>query len=186
MARLARVHPGHPSRLPARQRPTGTFGREYRFSTSDLPNLSSPKSKNIPLSISVNQNYNRPTSSPRRGVGRRHCTLGWVAVDAAASCALEVAGRDEPREQFSGASDGRCLNASVRTSAGTWLVGGVAEGRLRKSFGGPVPNPAKPLGEDGSCVRRSRVVLASVADVKSAEVHQAQPGLIVPLIRGRR
>ena len=23
-----------------------------------------------------------PTSSPRRGVGRRHCTLGWDAVDA--------------------------------------------------------------------------------------------------------
>ena len=55
----------------------------------------------------------------------------------------------------------------------TWLVGETAEGgRLRKSFVGPVPNPAKPLGEDGSCVRRSRVVLASVADVKPAETRR--------------
>jgi hypothetical protein len=125
MARLSRVViPHHVT-----QRGTGRldFCRERRSSTSDLPKLSSPRSKNILLFISVNQNYNRPTSSPRRGVGRRHCTLGWVAVDAAASRALEVAGRDEPREQFYGVSDERCFNASVRTSAGTWLVGGVAE-----------------------------------------------------------
>ena len=44
--------------------------------------MSSAKIKNIPLPISANQNIVLPVSSPRRGVGRRHCTLGWDAVDA--------------------------------------------------------------------------------------------------------
>ena len=43
--------------------------------------MSSPQIKNIFLPISANQNYILTTSSPRRGVGRRHCTLGWDAVD---------------------------------------------------------------------------------------------------------
>src|SRR5262249_45060307 len=54
---------------------------------------SSPLSKNIPLSISVNQNYNTATSSPRRGVGHRHQALGWDAMDASASGVREHAGR---------------------------------------------------------------------------------------------
>jgi hypothetical protein len=44
--------------------------------------MSSPLSKNISLFISANQNYKSPVSSPRRGVGHRHQTLGWDAVDA--------------------------------------------------------------------------------------------------------
>jgi hypothetical protein len=39
--------------------------------------MSSPFAKNILLPISANQNYKRPVSSPRRGVGHRHQTLGW-------------------------------------------------------------------------------------------------------------
>ncbi len=37
-------------------------------------------------------------------------------------------------------------------------------------------SPAKPLGEDGCCVRQNRVVLASVADAKSRGDASAQPG----------
>ena len=44
--------------------------------------MSSPELKNISLVISVKQNSISPVSSPRRGVGRRHCTLGWDVMDA--------------------------------------------------------------------------------------------------------
>ena len=51
---------------------------------------------------------NRPILSPRRGVGHRHRTLGWDAVDATASCATGFAGRDQLRERSSGRVDERC------------------------------------------------------------------------------
>jgi hypothetical protein len=67
-------------------------------------------------------------SSPRRGVGHRHCTLGWDAVDAAALCAPGIAGRVDPRERSRGVQDERCFNASIKTSAGgTWPAGELVE-----------------------------------------------------------
>src|SRR5882757_7364106 len=60
-----------------------------------------------------------------------------------------------------------------------------------KTNGASTPSPhvgrphtaARTCVEEGRCGRRSRVVLASVADVKPAEVLSAQPGLDKPLIR---
>jgi hypothetical protein len=124
--------------------------------------MSSPQRKNIPLPISANQNYNRAVSSPRRGVGRRHCTSGWDAVDAAALRAPDVAGRDEPRERWT-----VCRTSDAST--------------LSSNFGRP--HTACRGWGGGSCVRRSRVVLASVADAKSAEVMFEPTGSAAPSIR---
>ncbi len=81
-----------------------------------------------------------------RGAYRdRHETLGWGAVDAAASGAQAAVFRER-----STACRRTALKASARTSAGRkW--------------------PVEWFGE-GSCVRQNRVVLAPVAGVKSAEV----------------
>src|SRR6202048_1676177 len=54
--------------------------------------------------ISLSQSGKSPLrltpSCPRgRGVGHRHRTLGWDVVDATASCARWIAGRDKLRER---------------------------------------------------------------------------------------
>ena len=80
--------------------PAGTDGQTGK-SNSDLPNqCQAPKSKIFRFQFLQIRIINLLVSSPRRGVGRRHCTSGWDAVDAAASRAPEVAGRDEPRERW--------------------------------------------------------------------------------------
>ena len=53
-----------------------------RHLTSDLQNKSSPRSKNIPLSISVNQNYKSCHLIPEEGRWPSSPRLGWDAVDA--------------------------------------------------------------------------------------------------------
>jgi hypothetical protein len=52
--------------------------------------MSSPEIKNILLANSEKQNYKQPVSSPRRGVGHRHQTLGWDAVDAFVQARVSV------------------------------------------------------------------------------------------------
>src|SRR5882757_8632466 len=87
----------------------------------------------------------------------------WDAVDAAALARDGVAGRVLTRERKARA---RTNNAST----------------LSPHVGRP-HTAARTCVEEGRCGRRSRVVLASVADVKPAEVLLAQPGLDKPLIR---
>jgi hypothetical protein len=98
-----------------------------------------------------------PPSHPQRGGSRVVTNAGWDAVDAAASARSAVAGRASACERR--AACGRTALQRLRQdSAGsTWPV---------ESFGW------------GRCVRRSRVVLASVADVKLAEAKSARPGLM--------
>jgi len=61
--------------------------------------LSSPIRKNISLSPSGKSKLEVPPSCPEEGRWPSSRTLGWDAVDAAASGALDAAGRDEPRER---------------------------------------------------------------------------------------
>ena len=44
--------------------------------------MSSPEIKNIPLACFCKSELYSRHLIPERGVGRRHCTLGWDAVDA--------------------------------------------------------------------------------------------------------
>ena len=55
--------------------------------------------------------------------------------------------------------------------------------RLRETSAGFYLSPAKPVGEDGCCVRQNRVVLASVADAKPCGGASAQPGIDKSSIR---
>jgi hypothetical protein len=70
------------------------------------------------------------------------------------------------RELWSGAQTNGAKSALVEVSVG-------------------VHYPPRQLAKTG-CVRRSRVVLASVADVKLAEIKPAQPGFRQIPIRRRR
>jgi hypothetical protein len=65
-------------------------------------------------------------------------------------------------------SDGRCARRAMLQ-------------RFRQNFGRP-HTACRGVG-GGSCVRRSRVVLASVADAKSAEARFCPTGWTLPLIR---
>jgi hypothetical protein len=103
--------------------------------------------------------YLQPADIPprKRGVSRSSRTLGRDAADAAASGAQAViAGQVYP------VSD---QPARRRT----------ALQRLRQNFDG-LHMAGRSVWPKDRCVRRSRVVLASVADVKSAEVCKARPG----------
>src|SRR6266550_268511 len=67
---------------------------------SDYPKSgSSPRIKNIPLSASGKSALALPPSRPEEGRRPSSPTLGRDAVDATASVAQVIAGRDEPRER---------------------------------------------------------------------------------------
>ena len=60
----------------------------------DLPRPVS-SAKRFLFSITPNQIYNRAVPARKRGVSRSSRTLGWDAVDAAASSRVSIAGRAE-------------------------------------------------------------------------------------------
>jgi hypothetical protein len=94
--------------------------------------------------------------SRERGRWPSSRTLGWDAVDAAASGAW----RD--RRAGSPVSD-----RTARRRPALKRLGQNSSGSIRS---------AESFGE-GSCVRQNRVVLAPVAGVKLAEICEARPGL---------
>jgi hypothetical protein len=112
--------------------------------------------KIFPFRRRANQNYKRRRPVPRRGVGHRHERWDGMRWTRQRRAREVIAGRVDPRERSAGAQDERRFNAFAKTSAGcTWPAGACWQGR---------------------CVRRSRVVLASVADVKFAEVFPSPTG----------
>jgi hypothetical protein len=79
--------------------PTGHFWRARRYDflqwlQGDLPDPVS-SAKRFLFSITPNQIYNRAVPARKRGVSRSSRTLGWDAVDAAASSRVRIAGRAE-------------------------------------------------------------------------------------------
>jgi hypothetical protein len=133
---------------------------QINFRFSEI--VSSPKSKNISLCISVNQNYKSPCLIPEEGRRPSSLYVGMGCGGRGSMACAGVAGRDEPREQLS----------VHRTSDASTLPS-----RLRQAAHG------LSRGGGGSCVRRSRVGLASVADAKSAEAMSGPTGSASPSIR---
>jgi hypothetical protein len=118
------------------------------------------------FSAEANQSHLR-TVSPTEGRIAIVTNAGWDAVDAAASGALVVAGRiGQIRERTIG------------------RAGRTALQRLLQNFGRQ--HMAGWSDVEGRCVRRSRVVLASVADVKWAERHRPNRAFDTSSIRWRR
>jgi hypothetical protein len=109
--------------------------------------VSSPVSKNISLSLLPKSILEAPPSRPTEGRLAIVTDAGRDAVDAAASGAQVIR---------------RAVSVSEQQRAGR-----TALQRLRQIFDRRHMAGRRVGG--GCCVRRSRVVLASVADVKSAE-----------------
>ena len=111
----------------------------------------------------ANHRYKLAPSHPKKGrlaiVTKRAVGCGGRGSVGAQQV---IAGRAS-RERSTGADERRFSSAFANASA-------------------VVHSPAKPLAKTG-CGRRSRVVLASVADVKFAEEELAQPGFGNPSIR---
>jgi hypothetical protein len=103
----------------------------------------------------ANHLYKLAPSHPKEGRLAIVTNARWDAVDAAASARLAIAGQVSP--------------VSERSARGR-----TALQRLRQNLGGR--HMAGRSVWRGGCVRRSRVVLASVADVKLAEAKPARPG----------
>jgi hypothetical protein len=122
-----------------------------------------PPAKIFCLTRRANQNYESRYLIPHEGRWPSSRTLGSDAVDAAASGARTGSQGGFNSVSDAGAQTNGAKSAFAKTSAG-------------------VHYPAKHLAKAG-CVRQKRVVLASVADVKSAEVLRARPGSAQPLIR---
>jgi len=124
--------------------------------------LSSLVAKKIRFTRRANHLYKLAPSHPKEGRSRSSRNARWDAVDAAAP------------------ARNRCL------PGGSPVSDQPARGRtalqcLRQDFGRR-HMAGRGLGR-GRCGRRSRVVLASVADVKLAEAASSQPGFGGPSIR---
>ena len=114
-----------------------------------------PRSKIFRLRRRANQKYNCRISSLNEGRWPSSQTLGWDAVDAAASGALGIAGRIAVSDSQR-ADERRCFSGFAKTSVG-------------------VHYPPKHLAEPARG-RQNCVVLAPVAGVKSAEVFVSPTG----------
>src|SRR5215831_5798033 len=76
----------------------GSVRRAKHLPPGALERLSSSPRKNIPLYRNSDLSYKRNTSARRqRGGSRSSRTAGWGAMDATASGANGVAGRESPR-----------------------------------------------------------------------------------------
>ena len=92
---------------------------------------------------------------------------------------MECGGRGSAGAQ--GVVAGRALPVSEPLARGRTALFAFAKASADSHL-----SPAKPLGEDGCCVRQNRVVLASVADVKLRGGEVGSTGLDQPSIRQRR
>ena len=137
--------------------------RNSALPSTDLPddaNQKRPPTKNNPLLAKPKSPIQLPLSRPsQRGVSRSSLNAGRGAVDAAASGA-QTSSQGGPLWGF----------VSERTARRRPMLK-----RLASDFGGRVPSPSR-LWRGACCVRPSRVVLAPVAGVTSAEDEPAQPG----------
>ena len=96
-----------------------------------IPPVQPPSVKTFPFSPDPNQIHNSRHPVPREGRSPSSRTLGWDAVDAAASGAQGIAGRASVCERSTGAQTNGAASGFINASADVHM-------------------PAKPLGEDGS------------------------------------
>jgi hypothetical protein len=129
--------------------------RTRRFIERDQGDLPCPvlTEKIFLFSDTPNQRYKRRRLIPQEGRRPSSRTLGWDAVDAAASGANEIAGRL--------AVSGHRAPDERRYFRPCW--------RFRRAC------PPKPLAKADGCVRQNRVVPAPVAGVKLPVATSIQP-----------
>ncbi len=159
----AELFVGHPKTTPAFDYFTLRVRRIFCCNFKAIPPVQMGCAKIFRFCCRANHLYQLARLTPPEGrIARRHergvgCG-GRGSVGRAGYCRAGLA-----CERSSSAPDERRFNAFIGISAGgTWPAGSV---------------------DGGCCVRRSRVVLASVADVKLAEAKPAQPGADTPSIR---